>query len=89
MARPGYGGDFTQDRELKPRFTGDELETLWRRFEPLDDMLKAPGGGEYVPGYQSGPMSYRFESLPAEITLEASSRAGRGPEPQAFIRPRR
>ena len=33
-------------------------------------MLKAPGGGEYVPGYQSGPMSYRFESLPGGLTLE-------------------
>ena len=68
--RPGYGGDFTQDRELKPRFTGEDLEALWRRFEPLDEMLKAPGGREYVPGYQSGPMSYRFESLPGELTLE-------------------
>lgn len=68
--RPGYGGDFTQGRELKPRFTGADLENLWRRFEPLDEMLKAPGGREYVPGYQSGPMSYRFESLPGELTLE-------------------
>ena len=68
--RPGYGGDFTQDRELAPRFTGEDLEALWRRFEPLDDMLKAPGDGEYVPGYQSGPMSYRFESLPGALTLE-------------------
>ena len=68
--RPGYGGDFTQDRELRPRFTEHDLRTLWRRFEPLDAMLQAPGGQEYVPGYQSGPMSYRFESLPPEITLE-------------------
>ncbi|MCY3734772.1 MAG: phytanoyl-CoA dioxygenase family protein [Gemmatimonadaceae bacterium] len=69
--RPGYGGDFTQDRELKPRFGGEDLETLWRRFGPLDDMLKAPGGREYVPGYQSGPMSYRFESFPGGLTLES------------------
>ena len=49
--RPSYGGDFTQDRELAPRFTGEDLEALWRRFEPLDDMLKAPGdGGSTFPG---------------------------------------
>ncbi len=68
--RPGYGGDFTQDRELKPRFGGEDLETLWRRFEPLDAMLQAPGGEEYVPGYQSGPMSYRFETLQEYINID-------------------
>ncbi len=62
--RRGYGGDFTQEAELKPRFTSQELELLWRRFEPLDICLKAAGGETYVPGYQSGRMSYRFEEMP-------------------------
>ena len=68
--RPGYGGDFTQERELAPRFTSDDLALLWQRFVPIDEVLLAPGGQEYVPGYQSGPMSYRFESMPEDLSLE-------------------
>lgn len=62
--RPGYGGDFTQEQLLAPRFSADDLDTLWRRFAPVDDLLKAPGGEAYVPGYQSAKMSYRFENMP-------------------------
>ena len=70
--RRGYGGDFTQEVELKPRFTSRELQLLWRRFEPLDNGLKAEGGEAFVPGYQSGPMSYRFEEMPDQPeSLEA------------------
>lgn len=69
--RAGYGGDFTQDAQLRPRFEADELATLWSRFAWLDDQLKTPDGEEYVPGYQSGPMSYRFETMPDGLTLDA------------------
>lgn len=68
--RPGYGGDFTQERELAPRFTPEDLERLWQRFAPLDEALLAPDGREYVPGYQSGPMSYRFECMPDDLSVE-------------------
>lgn len=67
--RPGYGGDFTQDAQLRPRLSAADRATLWQRFFWLDEQLKAPGGEEYVPGYQSGPMSYRFETMP-DLTIE-------------------
>ena len=67
--RSGYGGDFTQDQELAPRFTPEDLQQLWQRFAPVDDALRAPGGSDYVPGYQSGPMGYRFESMPEDLTV--------------------
>lgn len=69
--RAGYGGDFTQDAQLRPRFDAEELATLWSRFTWLDEQLKVPGGQEYVPGYQSGPMSYRFETMPDGLDLDA------------------
>ncbi|MDA0335172.1 MAG: phytanoyl-CoA dioxygenase family protein [bacterium] len=68
--RPGYGGDFTQQQELAPRFAPADLQQLWARFAPVDAALQAPGGRDYVPGYQSGPMSYRFESMPQELTVD-------------------
>jgi hypothetical protein len=68
--RPGYGGDFTQQAELAPRFDEVERERLWERFAPLDEALKSPDGEEFVPGYQSGRMSYRFESMPDDVTLK-------------------
>ena len=46
--------DLRAERELAPRFAAADLRTLWRRFEPLDDMLKAPGDREYVPGVPVG-----------------------------------
>ncbi len=72
--RPGYGGDFTQERELAPRFTAEDLERLWQRFQVLDESLRAPGGQQFVPGYQSGPMSYRFESMPEELSVDGFTR---------------
>ncbi|HCL28138.1 MAG TPA: hypothetical protein DIC52_06855 [Candidatus Latescibacteria bacterium] len=67
--RPGYGGDFTQEQELAPRFSAADLEQLWQRFAALDELLKSPDGEQYVPGYQSGPMSYRFENMPEGLSL--------------------
>ena len=67
--RAGYGGDWSQDRELGPRFTADEKEVLWRRFEPLDRRLQT--ADEYfVPGFQSGPMPYYFEAMPVGLDLD-------------------
>ena len=67
--RAGYGGDWSQDRELGPRFSVEEKAVLWRRFEPLDRRLQTDD--EYfVPGFQSGPMPYYFEAMPAGLDLD-------------------
>jgi hypothetical protein len=48
------------------RFTRDEVETLWQRFSWLDQRLRSTNE-QFVPGFQSGPMEYRFEA-PSEPT---------------------
>jgi ectoine hydroxylase-related dioxygenase (phytanoyl-CoA dioxygenase family) len=48
------------------RFTATEAEALWNRFAWLDQRLRSPET-QYVPGFQSGPMEYRFET-PSEPT---------------------
>jgi len=68
--RSAYGGDWSQDRELGPRFSAEEKALLWRRFEPLDQRLQK-ADEHFVPGFQSGPMPYFFEELPADLDLDA------------------
>ncbi len=51
-----WGPDFGK------RFCADEIEALWRRFEPLDQRLQADEE-QFMPGYQSGPMRYYFEDF--------------------------
>ena len=67
--RAGYGGDWTQDNELGPRFSAREKELLWRRFVPLDQWLQA-GDDYFVPGFQSEPMPYLFETIPVGLQLD-------------------
>ena len=67
--RSGYGGDWSQDRELGPRFSAEEKALLWRRFEPLDQCLQKTDE-HFVPGFQTGPMPYFFEELPADLDLD-------------------
>ena len=67
--RGAYGSDWSQDRELAPRFSAEDKELLWRRFEPLDRRLQT--GEEYfVPGFQAGPMPYYFEAMPVGLELD-------------------
>ncbi len=67
--RGAYGNDWSQDRELAPRFSAEDKELLWRRFEPLDRRLQT--AEEYfVPGFQSGPMPYYFEAMPVGLDLD-------------------
>ena len=67
--RSGYGGDWSQDRALKLRFSEEEKDILWQRFASLDRRLQ--GADEYfVPGFQSGPMPYFFESIPVGLDLD-------------------
>ena len=67
--RERFGGDYTQQNELAPRFSKEELEILWARFEPLDEKLQG-AGEQFVPGFQSGPMPYLFERMPADLDLD-------------------
>lgn len=61
--RPGYGGDWSQNTEIVPRFSTDEIATLWRRFEPLDAVLQVDDE-QFIPGFQATPMYYSFEEMP-------------------------
>ena len=54
-----WGSDFAA------RFTANEAETLWRRFEPLDKLLQTEAE-HFVPGFQSGPMTYHFNEMPGD-----------------------
>ena len=48
------------------RFTKEEATTLWERFKPLDALLKTDEE-LYLPGFQSGPMHYYFNEMPANF----------------------
>ncbi len=67
--RASYGGDISHDEDLKPRFTDGELDTLWRRFAPLDELMQSHIR-QYVPGFQSGPMHNYFEEMPTEVNMD-------------------
>ena len=48
------------------RFTKAEAVTVWDRFKPLDVRLKTDEE-QYLPGFQSGPMHYYFNEMPANF----------------------
>ncbi len=48
------------------RFTKAEAAVLWERFKPLDARLKTDKE-QYLPGFQSGPMHYYFNEMPANF----------------------
>jgi hypothetical protein len=50
------------------RFTPEEATALWRRFDWLDQRLRT-AEPEHVPGFQAGPMVYRFEEPTEPITF--------------------
>ena len=53
------------DEVFSPRFTRTEIETIWRRFGPLDEALKTEEE-HYLPGLQiQGPTRYRLYDMPA------------------------
>ena len=51
------------------RFSLDEADALWQRFKPLDDRLQADEV-HFSPGFQSGPMHYYFNEMPAGYGTE-------------------
>jgi ectoine hydroxylase-related dioxygenase (phytanoyl-CoA dioxygenase family) len=50
------------------RFSADEADVLWERFQKLDALLQADEE-QFVPGFQSGPMRYYFNEMPAGFGL--------------------
>lgn len=50
------------------RFTAAEATALSERFAALDARLRGPEP-QYVPGFQSGPMEFRFERLAEPFTV--------------------
>lgn len=65
----GYGGDWSQDEDLAPRFSASELDILWQRFAILDKKLQSDTE-QYTPGFQSGRMKYFFNELPKDFEVE-------------------
>jgi hypothetical protein len=51
------------------RFSRDESETVWQRFAGLDAALRGDEE-QFVPGYQSGPMPYHFETMPVAFGVD-------------------
>ena len=56
-----WGPPFAEER-----FTKEEASVLWERFKPLDALLKTDEE-QYLPGFQSGPMHYYFNEMPANF----------------------
>jgi hypothetical protein len=55
--------------EFAGRFSKEEAETLWNRFKPLDARLMADDT-HFSPGFQSGPMRYHFNEMPAHFEVK-------------------
>lgn len=56
-------------KDLGARFTADELDQLWDRFTPLDDVLKADEE-QYESLFQNAAMMYHFYEMPANFEVE-------------------
>ncbi len=52
------------------RFTKVEADAIWPRFAPLEAVLTAADGEDFVPGYQSGQIPYYVEEMPDPITFD-------------------
>ena len=68
-ARRPHPGTLNWGTAFADRFTTEEAETLWSRFESVDALLQAEEA-YFEPGFQSGPMKYFFNRMPEELTVE-------------------
>jgi hypothetical protein len=50
------------------RFSAQEATALWSRFRAVDLLLQGDDE-EFYPGFQSGPMRYRFNEMPSGYTV--------------------
>ena len=55
--------------QFADRFSKEETDLLWQRFEVLDAKLQTDED-LFVPGFQSGPMRYFFEEEPSNFEVE-------------------
>ena len=55
--------------QFADRFSKEEADLLWQRFEVLDAKLQTDED-LFVPGFQSGPMRYFFEEEPSNFGIE-------------------
>lgn len=55
--------------QFADRFSKEEADLLWQRFEVLDGKLQTEED-LFVPGFQSGPMRYFFEEEPSNFEVE-------------------
>ena len=55
--------------QFSDRFTLDEADALWERFEGLDAALQKDEE-QFSPGFQSGPMRYNFNEMPANFHFD-------------------
>ena len=56
--------------EFSPRFTADQIQTLWQGFGPLDEALKTEEEN-YLPGLQiKAPSHYRLYDLPENFGID-------------------
>ena len=55
--------------QFADRFSKEEADLLWQRFEVLDAKLQVEED-LFVPGFQSGPMRYFFEEEPSNFEVE-------------------
>lgn len=56
-------------KPLAARFTQRESETLWARFEYVDNLLQA-GDDQWTPGFQGDETRYFFEYLPPQLGMD-------------------
>ncbi len=60
---------WSQFEEIAGRFTLSEIETMWQRFETLDEKLQS-GAKQYVSGFQSEPARLCPYDMPADYDVE-------------------
>ena len=64
-----FGYDLMRYEQIGQHFAPQERASLWERFAPLDKRLKSDTE-QFVPGFQSSPMPYCFEEMPAAFDVE-------------------
>lgn len=69
-AESSHGISLNWGPPFADRFTKPEADSIWQRFGALEDHLLAPGGEDYVPGYQSGPIPYSLERMHAGFSVD-------------------
>lgn len=65
-----HAGTLNWGPPFADRFSIEEADALWERFQVVDARLQAEKA-HFAPGFQSGPMRYFFNEMPADLTVES------------------